>query len=206
MKTYKLGQVIMDVKAHLRASSDRSPAAILRIVNDNLDALKRAGFKLQPDYDQSRAVAFVVRCVESAPPFQTRFKHWRVWSEKRKAILCAITKNGEYEPWPRPAKELGLFWEFQSPDSQFVYLPAVFPRNSDGKIVLKGEWSMDVAPVVSYDRNKNYRVSQNFRETHFSGAYSVRYHFKKAEATAFAALLKQIDRGTEDFDDSVNVE
>ena len=206
MKTYQLGQVIRDVKAAMRASSDRSPSRILRLAEDRLITLKRDGFTLAPNYEQSRAVAFVVRCVETAPPFQTRFTHWRVWSEKNNAILCAITKNGEYDPWTRPAKELGLFWEFQSPDSEFVYLPAVWPRDGGGKIMVSGELRDDLPPVVGFDRSANYRVLHNFRKTHFNEAYSIKYHFKRAEALAFAALLKQIDRGTEDFDDSIYVE
>jgi|GEM_PF-2567005 len=206
MKTYKLYQVVSDVKAVMRLSSDRSPATILRTVKDRLDALNGDGFKLDPDYNQSRAISFVVRCVETSPPFPTRFTHWRVWSERKNAILCAITKKAEVVPWTRPAKELGLFWEFQSPDSEFVYLPAVWPRDGEGKLVISGESREDLPDVVGYDRMENYRVLHNFRETHFKEAYSVKYHFKRAEAMAFVSLLKQIDRGTEDFDDSVYVE
>ena len=206
MKIYKLCQVIADVKIALRVSSDRSPDRIYRLTNTRLNTLKQEGFTLEPDYDQSRALSFVAQCVETSPPFQTRFKHWRVWSEKRNAILCVITKNAEYTPRIYPAKELGLFWEFQSLDSEFVYLPAIWPRDSDGKILITSEMEDDFPSVVAHDRKENYQVFHNFRKTHFNQAYSIRYHFKKTEAIAFAALLKQINRGTEDFDDSAYIE
>ena len=216
-KTYTYAEITRAVVAQVRASSDQSPATIRRIINEYFDNMARVGIKLDPRFDPRRPTAKVERWVKAEfnkPPPRSEFmradkghfRHWRVWSKKNNAILCAITKDWE---WTNrsipPSKELGLFWEFQSLDAEFAYLPAVWPRNEDNKPVIGLNMQWDVGPILAYYRNRKPDWSDPQR-SYFPRDYSVKYHFKRDEAIAYAALLNEAQRGTEDFDNSVYVE
>ena len=205
-KVCYLHELAADVKRHLNASADRSSDMAFQIANERINAAKRDGFTIEPDYDHAKLLKIITDRLKDSPPFPQRFRHWRVWSEKKNAILCAVTKNGEHLPFERPPKELGLFWEFQSHESEFFYLPVTWPHNSAGEIGFSVEYRSDYSPIVSHDRSKNYQVFYNFRKSHFIEAYSVKYNFKKSEAIAHASMLNEINKGTEDFDNSCYVE
>ena len=117
------------------------------------------------------------------------FTHWNVKSTKRNAVLCKVTKI---------SKELGLFWKFQSPNAEFTYLPAVFQRDDKGQIKMTSGWAQDRAFLVDYGRvpQDSRRKSLYYENTE---DFDFHFNFKEGEAKTYAELLKQVDRGTEEF-------
>lgn len=211
-KTYTYPEITSAVVAQVRAASDQSSATIRRITKDYFDSMARNGIKLDARFDPRGAVARVERWVKAEistntvrPPWAATpllFSHWVVKSKKNNAVLCFVTKNN-YAIGREP-QQLGLFWEFQSPDSEFVYLPAVIPRNSEGKTVMNLDFRCDVGPVVCYKRNMDRgQMLRLYRTECLEDAYWIKYEFTVFEAKAHVDFLKQINRGTVDDDDSV---
>jgi hypothetical protein len=108
------------------------------------------------------------------------FTHWKIKSTKRNAVLCKVTRGFE---------ELGLYWKFQSPNPKFDYFPAVVPRDENGQIKAEPFWE-----ATKWQRDGT-RDRCDFD-----------FNFREGEAKINAELLKQIDRGTEDYDDTIFVE
>mgnify|MGYP006286852757 CR=1 FL=1 len=57
--TYKLQDVFQDVAYIVKASGDTSSTTICTHINDMLDGWDKAGFKVNHDYNQDRAVKIV---------------------------------------------------------------------------------------------------------------------------------------------------
>jgi hypothetical protein len=128
------------------------------------------------------------------------FTHWKVTSSKKNAVLCEVTKI---------RKELGLFWKFNSPNSEFAYLPAVFPRDDKGQIKMSSDWKEDRSLLIDFGRKPDDLASHDHvlcRREEVEELYSFRFNFKEGAAKAYAELLKQVDRGTEDYDDTIFVQ
>ena len=120
------------------------------------------------------------------------------------AVLCEVSKA---------SKELGLAWKFQSPDSEFAYLPAVFPRDDKGQIKMSDEWKADRSLLTDIGRKpqdprQDWAIHNGviYTRGEVEELYSFKFNFKEGEAKAYAELLKQADRGTEDFDDTIFVQ
>jgi hypothetical protein len=132
------------------------------------------------------------------------FTHWEIKSTKRNAVLCEVTKI---------SKELGLFWKFNSPNSEFAYLPAVFPRDDKGQIKMSGEWKDERSLLIDFGRRpqdprQDWAIHDGVICTRgeVEELYRFKFNFKEGEAKAYAELLKQADRGTEDYDDTIFVQ
>jgi hypothetical protein len=136
------------------------------------------------------------------------FTHWEIQSTKRNAVLCKVARGN---------KELGLFWKFQSPDAEFDYSPAVYPRDDKGQIKMSSD---DCLPAFDSVRYGAFLLGKDLNETegprdpkspilYFEGHYNdyeFDRNFKEGDVKTYAELLKQVDRGTKDYDDTIFVQ
>ena len=127
------------------------------------------------------------------------FKHWRVTSKKHNAILCQVST---------PSKSLGLFWECQSPDAEFSYLPA-FPIYDDtGCITMTDDWIRDTGHLLDCRKKIDHNTSHGEKDriiSSFSATenYTFRYDFDRGQAANHVVMLKRLWKGTPDADDVV---
>ena len=141
----------------------------------------------------------------SLEPIKDGFSHCKVKSKKRGATLCSLTI---YDELSSQNSDLGLFWEFEDPNAEFHFLPATMPRGPDGKIVITGEYAGDYSLIVGLRGRKTGEYPESFS---LSGSLSnsevtLKRRFSESEAKRLVQLLKNVDIGTPDRDDSIYIE
>ena len=71
------------------------------------------------------------------------------------------------------------------------------------------EWTEDRSFLIDFGRNPDGASAQGgliFRRGEVEELYSFRFDFKEGEAKTYAELLKQVDKETIDYDDTIFVQ
>src|ERR1017187_2688076 len=104
------------------------------------------------------------------------FTHWKVMSAKNNAVLCEIFKI---------KNRIGLFWQFESPNSEFAFLPAEISRDENGCTRISDTERDEISFLLDFGRKVDPRhdfachEGLLYRRAEVEELYSFRVNFKE---------------------------